>query len=246
MPKGLIGASVWTSPASRSGDVWITTGNAPGRDQPGGSYSLLRIGASTLVKEDRWVVPGANQDLDWGSSPTLFQRRVDRHTQRLVGACSKSGRYYALIAGDLRAGPVWSRRLGVDSRQPNAGSCLAATIWDSGRKQLIAGANRTTLEGVTVPGSLRALSPRDGAVRWVTALPAGPVMGTPTLNGSGVVAAGTYDNADPTTNAVYLVGAADGAILRTIAVASPVFAQPVFAGSHLFVADTGGTLTAYA
>jgi len=34
-------------------------------------------------------------------------------------------------------------------------------------------------------------------------------------------------------------------ILRTIAVASPVFAQPVFAGSHLFVADTGGTLTAY-
>ena len=82
-------------------------------------------------------------------------------------------------------------------------------------------------------------------MRWATALPDGPVMGTPTLNGSGVVAAGTYDNADPTTNAVYLVNATDGAILRTIAVTSPVFAQPVFAGSHLFVAATGGTLTAY-
>ena len=246
MPKGLIGASVWTSPASRSGDVWITTGNAPGPDQPGGSYSMLRIGASTLVKEDRWVVPGADQDEDWGSSPTLFQRRVHGRTQQLVGACSKSGRYYALRAGDLHAGPVWSRRLGVEARVPNAGSCLAATIWDSGRRQLIAGANRTTLEGVTVPGSLRALSPRDGGVRWATALPAGPVMGAPTLNGSGVVAAGTYDNADPTTNAVYLVDATDGTILHAIAVTSPVFAQPVFAGSHLLVADAGGTLTAYA
>jgi outer membrane protein assembly factor BamB len=245
MPKDLIGASVWTSPASRSDDVWITTGNAQGGGQPGDSYSMLRIAASTLAKEDQWVVPGADQDLDWGSSPTLFDRRVAGRTQQLVGACSKSGRYYALRAGNLRAGPVWSRKLGVEARVANAGSCLAATIWDSGRRQLIAGANRTTLEGVTVPGSLRALSPRDGSVRWATSLPDGPVMGAPTLNGSGVVAAGTYDSADPTTNAVYLVDAADGTILRTIAVTSPVFAQPVFAGSHLFVADTGGTLTAY-
>jgi outer membrane protein assembly factor BamB len=246
MPKGTIGASVWTSPASRSGDVWFTTGNAQGGGQPGDSYSMLRVGASTLAREDKWVVPGADQDLDWGSSPTLFDRRIDGRLQRLVGACSKNGRYYVLRAGDLHAGPVWSRKLGVDAREPNGGSCLAATIWDPGHRLLIAGANRTTLEGVTVPGSLRALSPRDGSVRWATALPDGPVMGAPTLNGSGVVAAGTYDSADPTTNAVYLVDAADGSILRTILVSSPVFAQPVFAGSHLFVADTGGTLTAYA
>lgn len=47
MPKDLVGASVWTSPASRPGDVWITTGNAPGGRQPGDSYSILRLGAST-------------------------------------------------------------------------------------------------------------------------------------------------------------------------------------------------------
>jgi outer membrane protein assembly factor BamB len=245
IPKDLVGASVWTSPASRAGDVWITTGNAPGGGQPGDSYSILRLDATTLERTDRWVVPGADQDLDWGSSPTLFERRVGGRSQRLVGACSKSGRYYALRAGDLGAGPVWSRRLGVAATEPNGGSCLAATIWDAGRTQLIAGANRTTLAGVTVPGSLRALSPRDGGVRWATPLPDGPVMGAPTLNGAGVVAAGTYDSADPTTNAVYLVDATDGTILRTIVVTSPVFAQPVFAGAHLFVAATDGTLTAY-
>ena len=70
-------------------------------------------------------------------------------------------------------------------------------------------------------------------------------IGSPTLNGAGVVAAGTYDTTDPATNAVYLVDADDGTILRTIAVTSPVFAQPVFAGTHLFVAATDGTLTAY-
>jgi outer membrane protein assembly factor BamB len=190
-------------------------------------------------------VPGAEQDLDWGSSPTLFGRRVAGRSQRMVGACSKSGRYYALRAGNLHAGPVWSRRLGVAAKEPNGGSCLAAMIWDSGSRQLIAGSNRTTIDGVTVDGSLRALSPRDGTVRWATPLPAGPGVGSPTWNGAGVVAAATHDSPDPTTNAVYLVDATDGTILRTIVVTSPVFAQPVFAGAHLFVADTDGTLTAY-
>jgi outer membrane protein assembly factor BamB len=245
MPKDLVGASVWTSPASRSGHVWITTGNAPGGGQPGDSFSMLRIGASTLDKEDRWVVPGADQDLDWGSSPTLFARWVGGRSQRMVGACSKNGRYYALRAGDLHAGPVWSRRLGVAARAPTGGTCMAATIWDPGRRQVIAGGNQTTLEGVTVAGSLRALSPRDGTVRWATPLPDGPVTGSPTLNGAGVVAAGTFDRDDPTTNAVYLIDATDGAILGTIVVTSPVFAQPVFAGAHLLVAAVGGTLTAY-
>jgi outer membrane protein assembly factor BamB len=140
---------------------------------------------------------------------------------------------------------VWSRRLGVAARTPTGGTCLAATIWDAGRRQVIAGGNQTTLEGVTVAGSLRALSPRDGIVQWATPLPEGPVTGSPTLNGAGVVAAGTFDRDDPTTNAVYLVDATDGTILGTIVVTSPVFAQPVFAGAHLLVAAVNGTLTAY-
>ena len=66
-------------------------------------------------------------------------------------------------------------------------------------------------------------------------------MGSPTLNGAGVLAAGTYNIADVTLNAVYLLNAANGNILTTIPQPNTiVFAQPVFAGNHLFVANAGG------
>ena len=67
-------------------------------------------------------------------------------------------------------------------------------------------------------------------------------MGSPTLNGEGVLAAGTYNLASPTENAVYLLDAADGEILATIPETSAVFAQPVFADTHLFIATSEGIL----
>jgi hypothetical protein len=71
------------------------------------------------------------------------------------------------------------------------------------------------------------------------------------LNGAGVLAAGTYNLVDATQNAVYLLDASNGNILTTIPQTGYiVFAQPVFAGNHLFVATAagdvpGGKLTAF-
>ena len=66
-------------------------------------------------------------------------------------------------------------------------------------------------------------------------------MGSPTLNGAGVLAAGTYNISDVTLNTVYLLNAANGSILASIPETNDiVFAQPVFAGTHLFVATAGG------
>jgi hypothetical protein len=77
-------------------------------------------------------------------------------------------------------------------------------------------------------------------------------MGSPTLNGVGVLAAGTYERVNPPLNAVYLLDARNGNILTSLPQPNTlVFAQPVFAGNHLFVADAGavpssfGKLTAY-
>ena len=67
-------------------------------------------------------------------------------------------------------------------------------------------------------------------------------MGSPTLNGAGVLAAGTYNITDLTQNAVYLLNASNGNILTTMPETNTiVFPQPVFAGTHLFVATAGGT-----
>ena len=66
-------------------------------------------------------------------------------------------------------------------------------------------------------------------------------MGSPALNGSGVIAAGTYNIPSITLNAAYLLDASNGNILATISqTGNIVFAQPVFAGNHLFVANSGG------
>ena len=161
----------------------------------------------------------------------------------MTGACSKNGRFYALEALSLADGPVWSRRLGITAGTPGAGSCLASAIFDATAKKLYAASNQTTVNGVSVPGALRALSPATGGIRWETALPSGPVMGSPTLDGSGVIAAATFSFVRP--NALFLVNASDGSIVRTIDMASAVFAQPVFAGSDLFVATTNNDLICY-
>jgi polyvinyl alcohol dehydrogenase (cytochrome) len=244
VPRGSIGGSVWTSPASRGRDVWITTGNANAGDRPGDSFAMVRLDASTVQKRERWVVPGARQDLDWGSSPTLFSARIGGRRRDLVGACSKNGRYYALRARNLANGPVWSRRLGQRAGL-TGGTCLAAAIWDEGDGMLVTGSSQTTISGTTYPAAVRALNPSDGSILWTTTLAEGPVMGSPTMNGAGVIAAGTYHPSDPASNAVYLLDASDGQVVRTIDVGNAVFAQPVFAGSHLYVASWGGVLTAY-
>lgn len=76
-------------------------------------------------------------------------------------------------------------------------------------------------------------------------------MGSPTLNGSGVLAAATYNSSVITLNAVYLLNASTGAILNTIPESGVVtFAQPVFSGNHLFIANANfttstGKLTAF-
>jgi hypothetical protein len=68
-------------------------------------------------------------------------------------------------------------------------------------------------------------------------------MGSPTLNGSGVLAAGTYNINVPANNALYLLNKTNGNILSTISEPNYiVFAQPVFAGDHLFVATAAGIL----
>jgi outer membrane protein assembly factor BamB len=65
-------------------------------------------------------------------------------------------------------------------------------------------------------------------------------MGTPTLDGAGVLAVGTM------SGSVYLLDASNGTILGSVDTdGAPVFAQPVFADNDLFVGSVGGGLTMY-
>jgi len=99
-------------------------------------------------------------------------------------------------------------------------------------------AQATVIGSTTFAGSVRQLDPATGNVLWETGLPNG-VLGTPSLDGAGVLAVGTF-GASTTPNAVYLLNAQTGQILRTLITGGHNFAQSVFADGMLFTAnDTG-------
>jgi outer membrane protein assembly factor BamB len=246
VPRGSIGASVWTTPAAENTNIWAVLGNGDAGD----SFAIVRLDATTFTRVERWIVPNvAGTDLDWGSSPTVFSASLNGTRTRMVGAANKNGKYYAFKAQDLASGPVWSRKLGAstegDGGLRTTGVLLAAAIWDFQNKRLFAASNQTTVRGVTTPGSVRQLDPATGQVIWATPLSGGPIMGSPTMCAGGVIAAATYNTESPASNAVYLLDAGTGKVINTIQQDAPIFAQPVFAHTHLFVATTSGSLTAY-
>lgn len=168
---------------------------------------------------------------------------------QMVGANQKSGIFYAFDATHLENGPVWSFRVGT-KEDFSICACLAAPVWDSTHKRLFVGSNQTTIQSQVFAGSIRSFDPATGSVIWETGLTGGPVMGSPTLNGAGVLAAGTYNFTNVTQNAVYLLDASNGNILTSMPETALVFPQPVFARTHFFVATAGvltseGVLTAF-
>ncbi len=246
VPAGLPGASVWSSAASDGTSVWVTTGNP---DPTGAAvydaYSIVRLDAATMTKQDEWTasIP-LNADLDFGSSPTFFAGTAGSTTTDLVGACNKNGNYYAWHRDALSAGPVWQRQIGTASGTLTA-ECITSAAYDGPAQRLFVAANQTMLGTTSVPGAVRALSSRTGAVLWQKALDCS-VVGTPTLNQrTQVLAVPQYGCASGVAASVELFNAGTGALLARLPAPGPVFAQPVFASGRIFVASEAGALIAY-
>jgi polyvinyl alcohol dehydrogenase (cytochrome) len=243
VPAGSIGGSIWSSVAASSGgsDLWVSTGNecdptvdsCPSGDQIGNSLSIVRL-SSSLGLLQAWQAPGTaghGHDWDFGSSPTLFG---SGGTPPDVGACNKDGLFYALAANPLGSSPVWTRAIGAPAG--SLSSCIASAVWDGQAGELYVGGDGTTIGATSYGGSIRRVNPGTGAYIWQIGLPCA-VMGTPTLDSAGVLAAGTYSCTNPHTPGAYLLNASTGAILKTLPVGSGrVFGQPVFAQGTLFVA----------
>jgi PQQ-like domain len=83
------------------------------------------------------------------------------------------------------------------------------------------------------------VDPATGTPIWQDGL-AGPVIGTPSLDGGGVLAVQTYSSTAPLT----LINASTGAVLATIATGAE-FGQPVFADNMLLIPTKGKGLWAY-
>ena len=245
VPAGVVGASVWSSEASDGTSVWATTGNPdPNGTQVYDSYSIVRLSASTLAKVEKWTVPAAqNADLDFGSSPTLFQSSTGPVTN-MIAACNKNGVLYAWPQTGLANGPIWQRQ--ISNSGADGSSCITSPAYDGPSKLLIVAANGTTIRGTSFTGAVRALDPSTGSVIWEQGLPCA-VMGSPAINATTHLVAVPLSGCGTTASSgVRLLNELTGAPLATLSATSSIFAQPVFAEGRLYVASEKGGLTAYA
>jgi outer membrane protein assembly factor BamB len=227
------GASVYTSAAvAPDGSVFISTGDDNGAST-NDSTAIVKLAEGTLTRLGGYQIPGlAGLNMDFNASPTLFMAG----TTPMVGACDKNGVFYALEQSDPST-PVWTRQLGIPPASGTLAFCGGSAVWDG--TDLFVGADAPTAS--SPPGSMYELDPSSGEVLWETPLGTGPVVGSPSLDGSGVLAVPTYSSKG--MNAVFLIDEGSGAILRTISYRGPIFGQPVFADGELLVAGT--TLQAY-
>ena len=235
VPPGTRGGTVWPSVAvAPTGDVFVTTGNGPaGRGLLGHSESILKLNPNTLALIARYQIPAADVsgDGDFGASPVIFGR--------FVGACNKNGWFYALRQRTMTL--AWKVQIGHQSgRPPSWGECLAAPVVNG--SDLFFGTNMTP--DTTSLGTVQVRSPSTGALIWETNLPGG-VLGSPTMDGAGVLAVGTYTTG---TNGLFLIDTT-----TTHAILSPAgspagspftsgatFGQSVFAENEIFTANSTG------
>jgi outer membrane protein assembly factor BamB len=227
------GASIWSSASvDPSGNVFISTGNA----EEGLGQSIVELNGSTLANEGYWTLPVSQRidhDSDFGGSTTIWTATLSGTPTEMVGACNKNGTYYAFQADDLAAGPVWQDALGAGSTSPPI--CAAAGVYDG--TNLYLSGPPTTIGGTSYGGSVEAVNPATGAVLWQTGLGGTPI-GTPSLDGGGVLAVETFSTAGD-----YLLNASTGAILSHLATGVE-WGQPVYADKYLLIPTQGKGLWA--
>jgi outer membrane protein assembly factor BamB len=235
VPPGILGGGIWSSAAvDSSGFVYVSTGTQPkDTTQRYYSVSIVKLDPSTLQPLAWFTVPDSqlHGDNDFGASPVIFGR--------YVGACNKNGIFYALNRSTMTV--AWEKVIGTGSNRASPAQCSAAPVYD-GTSLYMAG-DPTTINGVAYRGSIQRLNPHTGVTLWATGLP-NSVLGSPTMNGGGVIAVGTFDST-VTPNSVYLVDASTGTIIRTLTKGGKTFAQSVFADGMLFTANVNGKLTAW-
>lgn len=166
-PHDSTGGGVWTSPAvdTINHDVFVTTGSAFDIND-GRAFSIVRLSMDTMEVLESWKVnANAQEDADWGTSPTLFH---DADGRQLVGAGQKDGHYYAFERRHIEDGPVWTTELAKGGACPLCGDGVLSTAAFDGRR-LYVGAGRppdATNVDDSVVGSVSALDATTGAVLW--------------------------------------------------------------------------------
>ncbi len=239
VPNGCIGGGVWSSPTidATAGTIYLTTGTPPppcGDDNPL-APAMVELRASDLSLVDSWTLPLDQQltDADFGATPTLFTAGIGGHTENLVGAINKNGIYYAFERDALSSGPIWTDQIAYGGGCPQCASGDSASSAFDGTTLYVGGDTTNGCEG-----TVNALNPATGAVKWQHCFTDGFVLGGVTGTSGGVVAVGEGNN-------IAVLSAATGASLFTYSGGTgPFWGPPSIANGTLYEGDMAGNLYA--
>ena len=232
--QGSIGASVWSTPAidEQANLVYVTTGNGDNQDADTGNYNsaLVALDATTLEVRAHFflTIPAGDSDVDFGSSPTLFQTADG---QQLVAANGKNGVMYVLHRPDLS--PAWSYQLAVDCSDPTAGCGSISTPAFDG-SLLYTGAGTSNTPGGT-PGQVLAFDPGSGRAIWSYSAPG--VVLAPVTVVPGLVFV-------PHTKGISVLDAGTGAEVWSRSDSGGLFSQAAVSGGVVYCTYISGQVEA--
>ncbi|GEM_PF-2096326 len=235
VPAGEYGGGIWTSPAvdTATNTIYVTTGtkNAPDEIY---SQAMIALDASTLAIKSSWTIPAAQTvtDSDWGTSPILFN---DASGRGLVAGTNKNGITYAFDRTNVGAGPIWQRQIAVGGQCPTCGDGSASSGAFGQSTLYVAGGN-TTVNSITYKGSVRALDPATGNVRWEHGAPGPVVPALAYTNGLIVDGAGPF---------LEVLDASTGAQLYNYPTGGTLYAAPSVSNGQIFTGGTDGSVYAF-
>jgi outer membrane protein assembly factor BamB len=232
-----IGASIWSSPSvdPNNNTIFVTTGNPPPTTKVPEPYSesIIALNATTLDVESHWQVPSTERvgDGDFGAGATVLAH-AGSHGSALVVAGNKNGYEYAWNASNVALGPLWR----IDTKTAGQ-SLLTPASYGGGR--IYFSTPSTKLKGVSVLGSVWAVTPATGHVDWNHSLP-GKAIGAPLyVNGLLVVPGG---------NKLEFFNATSGKLLTVklgVKFSTSLVAAPIIAENRLIEGCENGTEYAF-
>lgn len=235
VPEGATGAGIWTTPAidEQMGTIYVTTGNADSQDAAGGVWgsAILELDAATLNVRGWFFLPivAGEQDVDFGSSPLLFQTPDGG---RFVAANGKDGVMYVARRPGLAL--AWKMKLATDCVSPEDGCGSISTPAFDGNT-IFAGAGQGDEEAAG-PGAVYAVDPAGSATRWMyktAGVVLAPVTVTPTL----VLV--------PTTAGLAALDATTGSELWNDGTGKPMYGQAAVSGGVVYAPYATGELIAW-
>ncbi len=252
VPTGGVLGGVWSTSAidPAANLLWVTSGDGP----VPGSYgqSVIALNATDLTLVGSWQVPTACCDYDFGAGPTLFH---DASGRSLVGALNKNGVFYALNRSNVSTPgwrPVWTDNISWyanSSQNQAAGDFALAPAAFDGTTLFVGGGFARLANGTNVSGTLRAIDPATGSLRWTQPTDGIVRAGLAGAPGLIVDAADRPDNAAATLE---VRAATNGTVLLRFPVNGTINGPPtvsdgvVLFGSGNWSLDGRGTLWALA